>query len=154
MPPMFPARAHPAGDAPAHVGRQREHEVLRAQYDEPAGKWRLRVRRPSPDGSGAAEEFDDSADVLVTAVGSLSRWKWPDIDGLHDFKGELYHSAGFDAEGQSTWQEAWKDKKVGIIGVVSLRAAVESNSATDGWVCRARARCSWCPRSSRVSRRS
>ncbi|KAI0761050.1 hypothetical protein BD413DRAFT_617293 [Trametes elegans] len=96
-----------------------QHEVLRAQYDEPAGKWRLRVRRPSPDGAGAAEEFDDSADVLVTAVGSLSRWKWPDIDGLHDFKGELHHSAGFDVEAQSTWQEAWKDKRVGIIGVGS-----------------------------------
>ncbi|KAI0364846.1 FAD/NAD-P-binding domain-containing protein [Pilatotrama ljubarskyi] len=97
-----------------------QHEVVHAQYDEPAGKWRLRVRRPNPD-SGVLEEIEDSADVLVTAIGSLSRWRWPNIEGLHDFKGELHHSAGFDPN-ENTWQEvaeAWKDKKVGVIGVGS-----------------------------------
>lgn len=44
------------------------------------------------DGGGV----DDSVDVLVSAVGFLSKWKWPDIPGLHDFKGTLCHSAAWD----------------------------------------------------------
>ncbi|KAI0628458.1 FAD/NAD-P-binding domain-containing protein [Trametes polyzona] len=98
-----------------------QHEVVHAQYDAPAGKWRVRVRRPNHSGTGEPEEFEDSADVVMTAFGSLSRWKWPDIEGLHDFKGELHHSAGFDPS-DKTWQEvaeAWADKKVGVIGVGS-----------------------------------
>ncbi|KAI0644817.1 FAD/NAD-P-binding domain-containing protein [Trametes meyenii] len=96
------------------------HEVVHAQYDEHAGKWHVRVRRPNSE-TGVIEEIEDNADVLVTAIGALSRWKWPDIPGLQDFKGELHHSAGFDPD-DKTWQEvaeAWKDKKVGVIGVGS-----------------------------------
>ena len=61
-----------------------QHEVIHARYDEPTGKWHVRIRRPHPD-TGALEEIEDTADVLVTAIGSLSRWKWPDIDGLQNF---------------------------------------------------------------------
>lgn len=96
-----------------------QHEVIHAQYDEDAGKWHVRVRRPNPE-TGVPEEIDDTANVLLTALGSLSRWKWPDIDGLQDFKGELHHSAGFDPN-DKTWQEvakAWEGKNVGVIGVV------------------------------------
>jgi hypothetical protein len=43
-------------------------------------------------------------------VHAVSQWKWPDIPGLHDFKGTLYHSArfgdGFDFTG----------KTVGVVG--------------------------------------
>ncbi|EIW53862.1 FAD/NAD-P-binding domain-containing protein [Trametes versicolor FP-101664 SS1] len=97
-----------------------QHEVIHAQYDESAGKWHVRVRRPNPE-TGVPEEIEDSADVLLTALGSLSRWKWPDIDGLQDFKGELHHSAGFDPN-DKTWQEvakAWEGKNVGVIGLGS-----------------------------------
>ncbi|KAL7277473.1 hypothetical protein ACG7TL_008394 [Trametes sanguinea] len=97
-----------------------QHEVIHAQYDESAGKWHVRVRRINTE-SGDFEEFEDVADVLLTAFGSLSRWKWPDIEGLETFKGELHHSAGFDPS-DKTWQEvaeAWKDKTVGVIGVGS-----------------------------------
>lgn len=103
------------------------HRLIRAQYDEPSGKWRLRIRRPASQGSSPStdleefEEFDDTADILFMGVGSLSRWGWPDISGLHDFKGSLFHTANFDI-GEQTWQEAtqkWKDKRVGVIGVGS-----------------------------------
>ncbi|KAI0761051.1 FAD/NAD-P-binding domain-containing protein [Trametes elegans] len=96
------------------------HEVLQAKYNSAAGKWHVRVRRPNPV-TGAPEEVDDVADVLLSATGGLSRWKWPDIAGLHDFKGELHHSAGFDPQ-DKTWQsfvEGWADKKVGVVGVGS-----------------------------------
>ena len=96
------------------------HEVTHATYDEATGKWHLRVRRANPE-TGVSEEIEDVADVVLTAFGALSRWRMPDIPGINDFKGVLYHSAGFDPE-DKTWQEvaeAWKDKKVGVIGVVS-----------------------------------
>lgn len=116
-----------------------QHRVVHARYDEPSGKWHLRIRRPrdpstrpppnasahtGPD-SGAEElyeEFEDTADLLFTGVGSLSRWKWPEIDGLKDFKGKLFHTADFGLGDGKPWQEAvhdWADKCVGVIGVVS-----------------------------------
>lgn len=121
-----------------------QHRVVHARYDEPSGKWHLRIRRPRdpstrprspppPKASGHPgpdsdaeelyEEFEDTADLLFTGVGSLSRWKWPEIDGLKDFEGKLFHTADFELEGGSKpWQEAvhdWVDKRVGVIGVVS-----------------------------------
>ncbi|TFY58142.1 hypothetical protein EVJ58_g6594 [Rhodofomes roseus] len=77
------------------------------------------------DEEGAYEEFEDTADLLFTGVGSLSRWKWPVIDGLKDFKGKLFHTADFEVgDGEQAWQEAvhdWKDKRVGVIGVVDFQ---------------------------------
>ncbi|KAI0737191.1 FAD/NAD-P-binding domain-containing protein [Daedaleopsis nitida] len=96
------------------------HEITRAQYDEPSGKWHLRVRRTDR-ATGQTDEFDDVADVVVTAFGALSRWRMPEIEGIEDYQGVLHHSAGFDPA-DKTWQEVvdgWKDKKVGIIGVGS-----------------------------------
>lgn len=96
-----------------------QHELIHARYDEPTGIWHLRIRRTDPE-TGALEEFDDTANVLMCGIGTLSRWKWPDIEGLKEFKGELMHSANFE-RGEKTWQEvaeAWKDKRVGVIGLV------------------------------------
>lgn len=107
------------------------HELVHAQYDEASAKWRLRIRRPvasatAVSGTGAEEleyvEFEDTADVVLSGAGGLSRWQWPDIDGLKSFKGKLVHSAEWDVgEEGDTWQESvkdWSDKKVGVIGVV------------------------------------
>ena len=99
-----------------------KHEVVHAQYDEAACKWHVRVRRPKGDSETEVEEIEDVCDVLVTAFGALSRWHWPDIAGMKDFKGELYHTAQFDPEG-GDWEkvsETWKDKKVGVIGSVCI----------------------------------
>ena len=98
------------------------HEVVRAQWDAPAGKWRVRVRRPDP-ATGELGEIDDDADVLVTAFGPISRWRMPDIEGIGEFGGELHHTAGYKPEGK-TWRDdlgRWRDKKVGVIGSVSKR---------------------------------
>lgn len=95
-----------------------QHELIHAQYNESSGKWHLRLRRPSSDSSVdniQFEEFEDTADVLFTGVGSLSRWKWPEIEGLHDFKGRLVHSGNWDV---TEGVDNWGDKKVGVIGVV------------------------------------
>ncbi|KLO07105.1 FAD/NAD-binding domain-containing protein [Schizopora paradoxa] len=99
------------------------HEILHARYDEGEGKWHLKIRRPASAGTTEEfEEFEDTADVVISAAGALSRWVWPDIDGIHTFKGKIMHSAAWDMNGEKTWQESvkdWKDKKVGLIGTGS-----------------------------------
>ncbi|KAK5126680.1 hypothetical protein LTR85_009614 [Meristemomyces frigidus] len=65
------------------------HRVERAAFDEESGKWNLKVG--TKDGS-----IEDSCDILVSATGFLSKWRWPSIPGLHDFKGHLCHSAAWD----------------------------------------------------------
>ena len=79
------------------------HSIDRAAFDEDRGQWDLRIG--TKDGA-----IDDVCDILVSATGFLSKWRWPDIPGLHDFKGKMYHSANwatdFNADG----------KRIGVIG--------------------------------------
>ncbi len=51
-----------------------------------------------------------TADVLVTASGGLSEPSWPDIDGLEDFHGDVFHTARWDHSVDLT------GKRVAIIG--------------------------------------
>ena len=97
-----------------------QHEIVRMQWDEMDGKWCIRIRRPSTDGSSSYEEFEDRADVVLNGTGALSRWDWPDIEGLHDFKGPVVHSAGWNFGGPD-WEadvKDWRDKNVVVIGLV------------------------------------
>lgn len=109
-----------------------QHRVTRAKYNEANGKWHLTILRPrkvKPDAftwdwTTDCEEFEDTADVLFTGVGGLSRWSWPDIEGIENFNGSLIHSAQWvtgEGEMQHGWEDtvkSWGDKRVGIIGVV------------------------------------
>lgn len=101
-----------------------EHRLTSAIYAEDTGKWNLTIQHPSE--NGVVERFEDSADVLFTGMGGLSRWRWPDIDGLDTFAGKLIHSANWDTgEGDrgSPWEEtvkSWTNKRVGVIGVVGF----------------------------------
>lgn len=109
------------------------HRITSATYHEGNGKWHLKVRRPaqgSPTEAGEHvmwdwetdfEEFDDTADVVLAGLGGLSRWSWPDIPGFDGFKGQVIHSAQWEAN-ENGWQETvkdWGDKRVAVIGVVS-----------------------------------
>lgn len=99
-----------------------QHEVVRMQWDEAAGQWIVRIRRPSANDPSTFEEFEDRADIVLNGTGGLDRWKWPDIEGLHEFKGPIVHSAGWNFGG-SHWEEDvkdWGDKKVVVIGMVRI----------------------------------
>jgi cation diffusion facilitator CzcD-associated flavoprotein CzcO len=61
-------------------------EVLAAAYDEGSNTWRLTLS-----GGGVHE-----TDVLITATGQLSRPSRPDVPGLDDFRGTMFHSAEWD----------------------------------------------------------
>ena len=100
---------------------QLQHELVEARYDEQTARWHVRVKRPSRTTPGEFEEFEDDADFLFMSVGILSRWNWPEVEGLHDFQGTLVHSANWNLGGE-TWEEdvkAWSDKNVAVIGLVS-----------------------------------
>jgi hypothetical protein len=103
--------------------------------------------------------------VVLAGLGSLSRWAWPEIEGLHEFKGKIMHSAQWETEEDGSlgqeWESSvkgWGDKRVGVIGVVSYICIVfgsKSKNAWEGVVCdsdRARAptqgkaSCELCPR--------
>ena len=60
------------------------HDVASASWDEP--RWTLTFA----DGSTAVH------DVVVTACGQLSRAAYPDVPGLADFAGTMFHSARWD----------------------------------------------------------
>jgi cation diffusion facilitator CzcD-associated flavoprotein CzcO len=62
------------------------HEVIDAGWDEDAHRWRLET-------SGGASL---TADVLVGGMGGLSTPTAPDIAGLEDFQGIVFHSAEWD----------------------------------------------------------
>lgn len=68
---------------------QLKHKVIEAHWDDNEAKWNLKVENSDT-------IFSDSCDVLISAMGGLNNWKWPDIPGLHDFKGKLLHTANFD----------------------------------------------------------
>ncbi|MER5206660.1 NAD(P)/FAD-dependent oxidoreductase [Streptomyces sp. NPDC002825] len=61
------------------------HEMLRARWDAETLRWEIET-------SGGTF----SAEVLVSAAGPLSDPKIPDIPGLADFPGKVFHSARWD----------------------------------------------------------
>ncbi|KAK6380739.1 hypothetical protein LTS17_004939 [Exophiala oligosperma] len=80
--------------------------VLSATWVEEKGIYSVELER---DG----QRFIDWCHILINGTGFLNSWKWPNIPGLHDFKGQLLHSANWDSSVD------WKDKKVAVIGTGS-----------------------------------
>lgn len=64
--------------------------VVGARWDEATGKWRVQYASESDGRERVAE-----ADLIVNADGILNDWKWPEIEGLQDFKGVLMHTAAW-----------------------------------------------------------
>ncbi|KAH7064309.1 hypothetical protein BKA63DRAFT_170737 [Paraphoma chrysanthemicola] len=95
------------------------HCIEHVEWDSAAGLWRLKVRDLETD-----EVKDNSAEFFINAGGVLNNWKWPDIPGLHDFKGKLMHSAHYE-EGYDL-----SNKRVAVIGAgssgVQIVAAIQN----------------------------
>ncbi|GIZ39954.1 hypothetical protein CKM354_000331300 [Cercospora kikuchii] len=65
------------------------HEVTKAEWIQSSGKWKFTIK-------GLEGVFEDHADFYINGGGVLNRWRWPEIKGLHDFKGKLMHTARWD----------------------------------------------------------
>ena len=66
------------------------HDVQEARWNNDLAKWEVLI-----EDTEAGTVHRHHCDVLLTAIGGLNRWTWPSIPGLHDFKGDLMHSAGW-----------------------------------------------------------
>lgn len=62
--------------------------VARATWDDTSATWTLTLD------SGDTV----TADVVVSAIGMFNELSWPDIEGLHDFAGTMFHSAQWDTD--------------------------------------------------------
>lgn len=70
-----------------------KHNVCEAIWNEEEGVWRVRIRILE-----TGEVIEDHCHILINGTGILNNWKWPDIPGLHSFKGDLVHSATWSTE--------------------------------------------------------
>ncbi|MCJ1309536.1 hypothetical protein MMC25_003196 [Agyrium rufum] len=84
------------------------HKVLEARWNTETSRWHVRLQIVK-----TGEIFEDTADALFTGTGVLNEWKWPEIPGLHDFKGKLLHSAVWDTSFDH------KGKRIAVIGAGS-----------------------------------
>ncbi|KAH0831531.1 hypothetical protein AYO21_11331 [Fonsecaea monophora] len=81
------------------------YQVVRADWNEGDGLWNVKVKNLA-----TGEIIDDHCNFLLNASGILNNWKWPDIKGLHSYKGQLIHSADWPREYDFT------GKTVAVIG--------------------------------------
>lgn len=65
--------------------------VVSAKWHEERAKWQLEVASVLDDSK--PETFE--GDVFINAGGVLNDWKWPDIEGLENFQGNLIHTAAW-----------------------------------------------------------
>jgi len=81
------------------------HKVQETRWDDKTAKWTVTVKNLV-----TGEVTHDQSDIVIVARGGLNEPKWPTIDGLDTFKGELMHSA--------RWNKSynWENKRVGVIG--------------------------------------
>jgi cation diffusion facilitator CzcD-associated flavoprotein CzcO len=74
--------------------------VIEATFDDISGKWTVRT----DDGQSYTARF------LITGTGGLSRPSYPNIPGIQDFSGDLFHSAAWNHS------VALEGKRVAVIG--------------------------------------
>jgi cation diffusion facilitator CzcD-associated flavoprotein CzcO len=75
------------------------HELVAARWDDGERHWRIET-----------SQGDYTAQVLVTGTGYLSEPSVPDIKGLPDFRGKIFHSSNWDHE------HDLKGRRVAVIG--------------------------------------
>ncbi|GJE94360.1 flavin-binding monooxygenase [Phanerochaete sordida] len=107
-------------DVSARIGlpkyTQFKHKVVNAAWSETKGKWDVTVER-TDDGS----RFQDSAHLVISAIGILNRWSLPDIPGINDFRGTVAHTANWTL---GPMDSSWANRRVAVIGSGSTATQV------------------------------
>jgi cation diffusion facilitator CzcD-associated flavoprotein CzcO len=86
-------------------------EVCRMAFED--GRWRIET----------SDGATDTADVVIAATGVLHHPKYPDIEGLDDFGGAMFHSARWDHS------VTLDGARVGIIGTGSTAVQIVGSIA-------------------------
>ncbi|KAF1925717.1 cyclohexanone 1,2-monooxygenase [Didymella exigua CBS 183.55] len=84
--------------------------VEAATWDDSKSRWKVDVKVTGGKDAEFSSGYSIESDFLISAVGQLNQPRYPDIEGLQDFKGKIIHSARWD------WSYDMADKKIGIIG--------------------------------------
>ncbi|KAG4431544.1 hypothetical protein IFR05_012979 [Cadophora sp. M221] len=101
------------------------HRIASATWLEETSTWKITVE--TRDADGQVKTVTKECDVFIQGVGALNAWKYPEIEGIQQFKGNLMHTAA--------WQPDIDilGKKVAVIGngasaiqcVAALQPAVD-----------------------------
>ncbi|KAF2819287.1 flavin-binding monooxygenase-like protein [Ophiobolus disseminans] len=84
--------------------------VEAATWDDSQNRWKVDVKVTGEKDAEFNPAYSIDCDFLISAVGQLNQPRYPDIEGLQDFKGKIMHSARWD------WSYSLEGKNVGIIG--------------------------------------
>jgi hypothetical protein len=66
-------------------------KIVGCYWNEEVGEWTVKIQRSDP--GCAPEEFEEKCDLLLHATGILNNFKFPDIEGLENFKGRVVRSS-------------------------------------------------------------
>lgn len=88
-------------------------KVIETRWDDSEGVWRITL-----EDQRTKELWHDWAHCFVNGTGILNSWKWPEIEGLHDFKGPVMHSACWDHSVD------FNGKVAGVIGTGSTSVQI------------------------------
>ncbi|KAK6369923.1 hypothetical protein LTS17_009373 [Exophiala oligosperma] len=88
-------------------------KVVKAEWNTQKAVWGITLQD-----SRTGEQWSDWAHCLVNGAGILNSWKWPDIEGLHDFHGPVMHSAAWNHDVDFT------GKTVAVIGTGSTSVQI------------------------------
>lgn len=87
--------------------------VTECMWSQEEGVWRINVQDTQ-----SGHVWEDWAHCVVNGTGILNTWKWPDVEGLHDFEGPLMHSAAWNHDVD------FENKIVGVIGTGSTSVQI------------------------------
>ncbi|BFZ61121.1 hypothetical protein YB2330_002179 [Saitoella coloradoensis] len=87
---------------------QLNHKVVSAEWNEEERRWEVEV-----EDTLTGERASDWCDVFINGSGVLNNWKWPAIEGLKSFKGNMTHTATWDTKREAEFLDG---KRVAVIG--------------------------------------
>lgn len=87
--------------------------VVECKWDKNDAIWHITVQDTQ-----SGQSWQDWAHCVVNGTGILNTWKWPEVDGLHDFEGPLMHSAAWNHDVD------FDNKTVGVIGTGSTSVQI------------------------------
>jgi hypothetical protein len=81
-----------------------------ATWEDSTNRWKVDVKVTGEKDAEFNPAYSIDCDFLVSAVGQLNQPRYPEIEGLQDFKGKIMHSARWD------WSYDVQGKNVAVIG--------------------------------------